>query len=143
MLAIFILPLIGAVLVTVFGALWYGPLFGKAYMNAMGVTPPADMQSAKKGMMVGMILEFLMNFIMFFGFLTLMNLAFAGTYSAALVFALLFWFFVIMPQKGSNAIWTGKSTKSNWVLFGLGAGYSLISFVIVAPLFIWLIKFFI
>lgn len=143
MLAIFVLPLIGAAVVTVLGSIWYGPLFSKAYMQAMGITGPVNMDSARKDMMIRMVIDFLMTFVMLFGFLTLMNLAFAGTYTAALVFASLFWVFIVMPQKASNAIWSGRGKRDSWVLFFLGAGYSLLSFLIVAPLFIWLIKFFI
>jgi len=143
MLAIFILPLIGAVVMTIIGSIWYGPLFGKVYMRVISATTPVDMQAAKKDMIIRMVIDFLMSFVMLFGFLTLMNLAYAGTYSAALIFGALFWFFVVMPQKASSAIWSGKNRSNSWALFGLTGGYSLLSFVIVAPLFIWLIKFFI
>ncbi len=142
MLAIFVLPLIGAALVTVLGSIWYGPLFSKSYMRAMGIVAPVNMDTARKDMMIRMVIDFLMTFVMLFGFLTLMNLAFAGTYSAALVFAALFWFFIVMPQKASTAIWSGRGKGDSWTIFWLGAGYSIISFLIVAPLFIWLIKFF-
>jgi len=142
MLGIFLLPLVGAVIVTVIGTLWYGPIFGKAYMRAMGVNPemaPAN----KKGMIGKVVLDFVMTFILLFGFLNVMNFAYAGTYSAAFIFALLFWFFIVMPMKASSAIWSGRDNKSSWTLFGLGAGYSLVSFAIAGPLFIWLIGFFV
>lgn len=143
MLAIFVLPLIGAVLMVVLSSIWYGPLFSKAYMSAMGINPALVGESNKKGMIVNTLLEFLMSYIMLFGFLTLMNIAYAGTFSAAVTFGALFWFFIVMPQKASGAIWSGRDSKSSWTLFGLGAGISLISFVLIAPVFIWLIKFFI
>ncbi len=143
MLAIFVLPLIGAVLMTVIGSIWYGPLFGKAYMRAQGIDPMMVTPDQKKGMFGLIALEFVMSFIMLFGFLTLMNLAFAGTYTAAVVFASLYWFFVVMPQKASAAIWSGKGRNASWSLFGIGASQSLVSFVIIAPVFIWLIRFFI
>jgi glycerol uptake facilitator-like aquaporin len=143
MLAIFILPLVGAILVTVLGAIWYGPLFGKQYMSAMGMTMPVDMAAAKKDMMIRMAIDFVMSFVMFFGFLTILNLSYAGTYKAALVIGALFWFFFVMTQKASGAIWSGRDRKNSWMLFGLNAGYSLVSFLLVGPLFIFLIRFFV
>ncbi len=145
MLGIFILPFVGAIVATALGALWYGPLFGKQFMRAMGINPEVvamNPQAAKKDMMIRMGLEFVTTFIMFFGFLTLMNLAYAGTYSAALIFALLFWFFILMPNKATGALWSGRNARDSWALFGMGVGYSLVSFAIIAPLFILLLSFF-
>lgn len=143
MLAIFILPLVGSLIVTILGALWYGPLFGKAYNTAMGITAPVDIKTAKKDMIIRMAIDFVASFVMLFGFLTVLNLTYAGTYKAALVIAVLFWFFFVMTQKASGAIWSGRDRKSSWVLFGLNAGYSLVSFVVVGPLFIFLIGLFV
>jgi len=142
MLAIFILPLVGAILVTALGAFWYGSLFGKTYRSAMGITMPVDMAAAKKDMIIRTVLDFVSSFVMFFGFLTILNLSYAGTYKAALVIGALFWFFFVMTQKASGAIWSGRSKRESWVLFGLNAGYSLVSFLLVGPLFIFLIGFF-
>ncbi len=141
MLAIFILPLIGAAVMTVIGFIWYGPLFGKAYMSASGITPES-MGTSKKSVIVPTVIEFIMSFIMLFGFLTILNLAFAGTYSSSLAVAALFWFFFMMTQKASSVLWTPMTTKSKWTMFLLSAGYSLVSLLIVAPLFLWLIQFF-
>ncbi len=141
-LAIFVIPFIGAVLATVIQSIWYGPLFSKAFMKAMGVDPMIPpTEEMKKSMMISIVLELIMNFILFFGFFTLLGIAGAVTYISAAIFAAIFWFFMVMPLKASSAIWAGKGTKSNWVLFALGAGVSLISFVIVAPVFIWLVNF--
>lgn len=145
MLGLFLLPLIGAVVVTVLGAVWFGPIFGKQYRMIMGVTPEMmamDPMGNKKSMIINMIIELVMNFIMFFGFFIIMDMASAGTYSAALIFGLLFWLFIIMPNKVSGIIWGGKSRKNSWALFGIGASYSLISFLLVAALFVALVPLF-
>lgn len=141
-LAIFVIPFIGAVVATVIESIWYGPLFSKSFMKAMGVDPMVSpTEEQKKSMMVSIILELLMNFVLFFGFFTLLGIAGAVTYISSVIFAAIFWFFMVMPLKASSAIWAGKGTKSNWVLFALGAGVSLLSFIAVAPLFIWLVNF--
>lgn len=145
MLGFFLLPLIGAMVVTVLGAVWYGPIFGKQYQMIMGVTPEmmaVDPMANKKNMRINMVIELVMNFIMFFGFFIIMDMASAGTYSAALIFGSLFWLFIIMPNKASGAIWSGKGRKNTWTLFGIGAGYSLVSFLLVAVLFIALVPLF-
>ncbi len=141
-LAIFLIPFIGAVLATGLESIWYGPLFSKTYMRAMGVDPMlAGTDSMKKSMMVSVILQLLMSFVLFFGFFTLLGIAGAVTPISAIIFSAIFWFFMVMPLKASSVIWTDKSSRSKWVLFGLGAGISLIAFIAVAPLFIWLVNF--
>ncbi len=141
-LAIFVIPFIGAVIATVLESIWYGPLFSKSYMKAMGVDPMlAGTEEAKKSMMISVVLELLMNFVLFFGFFTILGIAGAVTYISSLIFAAIFWFFMVMPLKASAAIWSDKSTTSKWVLFGLGSGISLLSFVVVSPMFIWLVNF--
>ncbi|OGI76541.1 hypothetical protein A3C57_00475 [Candidatus Nomurabacteria bacterium RIFCSPHIGHO2_02_FULL_33_12] len=147
MIGILLLPLAAAVLVTILGYVWYGPIFGKHFMRSMGINTSPEMMEAnkqanKKDMIIRVVLDFVSSFIMFFGFLTIMNLAFASTYSAALIFGIIFWFFIIMPNKASGAIWSGRARRDSWTLFGINAGYSLVSFALVAPLFILLLRFF-
>ncbi len=142
LLPIFLLPLIAAVVMTALGYVWFGPIFGRFYGSAMGVTPEM-MASGKKSMIPKMILDFVMSFIMFLGFLMILNIAQAGTYSSAILFGSLFWVFIIMPNKASSIIWGNRGTKDSWVLFGISAGYSLVSFVLTAILFIALVPVFI
>lgn len=142
MLGIFVLPLIAAIVVTILGVVWFGPLFGKSYMRVNGLSPEMALAN-KKSMMPKMLLDFVMSFVMFFGFLMILNIAQAGTYSAALIFGSLFWVFMIMPNKASSVIWSNKNTKDSWVLFGITASYSLVSFVVSALLFIALVPVFI
>ena len=142
MLPIFLLPLIAAVVMTALGYLWFGPIFGRFYNSAMGVSPEMA-GSSKKSMMPKMVLDFVMSFIMFLGFLMILNIAQAGTYSSAILFGALFWVFIIMPNKASSAIWSNKTTKDSWVLFGITASYSLVSFVVSALLFIALVPIFV
>jgi hypothetical protein len=111
-------------------------------MKAMGVDPmTVPTEDMKKSMMISVALELIMSFILFFGFFTLLGIAGAVTYISSVIFASIFWFFMVMPLKASSAIWANRGTKSNWTLFGLSSGISLISFAVVAPLFIWLVNF--
>ena len=136
------MPLVAALVASVLGFVWFGPLFGKHYMRVMGITPEMA-ESGKKSMMPKMLLDFVMSFIMFFGLLMILNIAQAGTYSAAFIFTLLFWAFIMLPTKASGVIWSNKNTKDSWVMFGLTAGYSLVSYLVSALLFIALIPLFI
>ncbi len=142
MLGIFILPLIAAVVATILGMIWFGPLFGNHYMRVMGINPEMALAN-KKSMMPKMLLDFVLSFVMFLGLLMILNIAQAGSYGAALIFTLLFWGFIMLPTKASSVIWSNKTTKDAWVLFGLTAGYSLITFVVSAVLFIALVPLFV
>lgn len=142
MSVIFLLPFAAAIVATIVGMVWYGPLFGKFYMQVMGVSPELaeiNKQNNKKDMMKRVGIDFVMSFILFLGFLTLMSY-FVGTALVAVKFAVVFWLFIIMPNKATSAIWSNKSNKDSWMLFGLTAGYSLVIFLIVAPMFVGLMN---
>lgn len=136
MSAIFILPLVGAAIMTVLGFIWYGPLFGKPYMAAMGMNPE-NTNPDRKSIIVTTAIEFVMSYVLLFGFLILMNLTQSATYPAALTTAALFWLFFMVPQKASSVLWTPMDNRRKWIIFGLNASYSLVSIVIVAILFLW------
>ena len=138
MYLIFLLPFIGAVFMTILGFIWYGPLFGKTYMSLMGFQP-TDTPN-KKDMIIRTALEFVSGYVGLFGFLNLTQVAGAPTIWEAALFSMVFWFLLVLPGKASSAIWSGKNTKDSWKLFGIGASYTFIAFLVMGPLFVWLIE---
>lgn len=138
---IFIIPFIGAVIFELIGILWHGPIFGNAYMKAMGIsTDPSSLD--KKKMLKLMLVDGFLSYVFLFGFLMLMlqNIAYSSNpYLSGLFFALVFFVFFVLPQKGAAALWSGRGAKDSWKLFGIGAGYILIAMLATTPIMIFLL----
>ena len=108
----------------VIGGLWYGPLFGKTWMAARGVTP----QSAKDGMNMPLIfgIAFLLNLWMAFMLVHLF-----GTYDTEvsphhkLVIAGIAVLGFVIPAMGVNFLFSRLSLR----LFAIDAGYWLVNFL--------------
>jgi hypothetical protein len=122
--------LIGAVASMIIGFVWYGPLFGKKWMEVIGVSPAAAQKVSQKEMIPEYVTNFVVAFIQFYalGFFA----AFIGglTVPGALLYGLFVWFGFTMPVQVGNALWSGKPKKLAWTMFGLTAGYQLLSILV-------------
>ena len=123
--------LVAAIANMVVGALWYGPLFGKAWMQEMKITEK-DMKKAKeKGMASLMIINFIGTLITayvlahFVGYLSL------STFMDGLQLAFWVWlgFFAAATLLG-GVLWEGKP----WKLFGLNVAYYLVVLSVMASI---------
>jgi hypothetical protein len=112
------------------GALWYGPLFGKAWIGLMGW--PAEKVEAMKSqsqvqsyilMLVG---QLVMSFVLAH------SLIFASEYldiygwQAGIMAGFWSWLGFIAPVQMGSVLWDGKS----WKLFGLNTSYYLVSLLL-------------
>ena len=124
------LAVLGATVASiVLGMLWYGPLFGKAWMKAAGISDKAAAAAKKKGMgaknYIGMIIvSFIFSYVLahFVDYLDVTN--FNGA------FQLGFWVwlgFMATIHIGSY-LWDNKPFK----LFVIQAGYSLVQIVLLS-----------
>jgi hypothetical protein len=106
------------------GGVWYGPLFGKAWMAARGISP----ESAKDGANMPLIFgtTFLLNLWMAFMLTHLF-----GTYDAEvdphhkLVIAAIAVLGFVIPAMGVNYLFSRVTLK----LFLIDAGYWLVNFL--------------
>jgi hypothetical protein len=124
--------IVGAIVSMVVGFVWYGPLFGKKNMEVMGMKDMMESMTAeeKKGMHKKMLPSYLANllvaFVQFYalGFFA----AFIGrlTVTGAIVYGAFLWLGFIVPIEAGNAIWSGKSKKLSWTMFGLSSGYQFV-----------------
>ena len=112
--------LVAAVAAMVVGFLWYGPLFGKAWMRLSGVRPQ------KKSMMSGMLLGFLGALVLAFVLAAVIGLAGADTMGAGVAVAFWLWLGFSATHALGTVAWEGKS----WSLFWLNALGGLVSLVI-------------
>jgi len=115
-----------AVLSMILGYLWYGPLFGKAWMKEMGLTKE-KMESDKKDMGKSYGLMFVGSLIM--AYVLAHALVFTSTYmqvsgsSAGVSVGFWNWLGFVAPVTFGSVLWEKKSMK----LWALNNGYYLVT----------------
>ena len=116
--------LVAAIVSMVIGSIWYGPLFGKEFMAAMGMNDwsPERQAQEKKNMVRSYIGQFIGSLVMFFVLAWyIVTSVHTGVYGGvANAFGL--WLGFVVPLALSNALWGGKMT-----LFWLNIGGMLIT----------------
>ncbi|HSE34574.1 MAG TPA: DUF1761 domain-containing protein [Candidatus Paceibacterota bacterium] len=116
------------VLAMALGALWYGPLFGRKWMEILGVNPK-DIEKCKE-----MQKESAPLYAVQFG-LVLLQLYVLAHYIAGwedasgIENALWIWLAFVMPTIAGSSMWTNDSTKVKWERFLIQSGYQLVCFV--------------
>lgn len=112
------------------GFLWYGPLFGKAYMKTMGAETmsPEQKEAMKKSMWGMYFVQFILALIT--AYVLAYHIAnWAGAETPVMV-AICSWFGFIVTTTASGALWSGKSKKMAWNMFLISAGAQLVTFVV-------------
>ena len=123
-----------------FGALWYMPLFGRAWAKEMnynmnGPKPPASAMA--KGMLIMVIGNFLMVFVFAhniaaWGFVP--DTQSMSPMQNVMSAALFTWLGFFVPQDLGRIAWE----KSSWKLFFINTAYHLLSLVIAALILIYM-----
>ena len=132
----------------VVGFIWYGPLFGKAYMKTMGAdTMTPEQKAAMKKSMGGMyFLQFILSLVTAWALSLFINLCapFSSVFletklpntfvcypgSSPIWIAILIWFGFVMTTTASGALWSGKPKKMAWSFFWITAGAQLVTFIV-------------
>lgn len=119
--------LVSAVASMVIGSIWFGPLFGKQFMRAIGMDQwSAEKQAAeKKKMGLSYFGQFLASLIMFYILAWLIGGLDRMTLGGGAMIGFLAWFGFVVPTKFGDAIWGGKMS-----LFWMTAGNSLITLLV-------------
>ncbi len=120
---------IGAVLSMAIGALWYGPLFGKKWLEIVGATS-LDLE-ARKQMQKNAMPLYLVQFVLtLFQVLVLAHLIADTTRVGGLERALWIWGAFVIPTLAGAVIWTNESGKMKWARFLIQGGYQLVIFIV-------------
>lgn len=116
--------LVSAVASMVIGSIWYGPLFGKKFIHAMGLDllSPEQQAAAKKSMWKSYVLQFIASLVMFYVLAGLLGRLGELTVNGGLMLALWIWIGFFVPFKIGETIWGGK-----WSLFWIGSSGMLIT----------------
>jgi len=111
----------------VIGSIWYGPLFGKKFMQAMGMDSWSQEKrdAEKKRMGLTYFIQFIASLVMFYVVARFMGGLGQMTLSGGLSVALWVWLGFIVPVKLGDAIWGGKMT-----LFWIGVGNMLVTLLV-------------
>lgn len=117
-----------AVIAMIVGALWYGPLFGKKWMQVIGVNPH-DADARKKMQRDALPLYALQFILVLYQVFVLTDMT-AGFGKAGIFNAFITWSAFIMPTIAATAMWNNDSRKIALSRFGIQAGYQLVVFMI-------------
>jgi len=106
------------------GSLWYGPLFGKIFMKAIGMDSWSPERRATETKKMGMTyaVQFVVSLVMFYTLARFMGDFGQMTVIGGLIVAFWVWLGFVMPVKLGDAIWGGNMT-----LFWIGAGNMLLT----------------
>ena len=112
--------IVATVLLEVLGFLWYGPLFGKAWMAALG----HDISTANASVL--MAIGVVNTFVCVTGLAWLINRLGAATLSAAVMASVAAWFFFSLTTQSLEYLYMGMTLR----LLEINASFQLVSFVI-------------
>lgn len=122
--------LVSAVLVLALGSIWYGPVFGKAWMriNNMDTTDLARRKEMQKKAIPLYVVQFLLSLFQYY---VLAHYIAGWTDASGLENALWIWAAFVMPTIAGSAMWTADSAKVKWARFGIQSGYQLVVLALV------------
>lgn len=119
----------GAVLSMIIGAIWYGPIFGKKWMEIAGVNP-ADEETIKKMQKSAAPLYFVQFVLTLFQVLVLAHLVADTNIVGGLERSIWIWAAFVIPTLAGAVMWTNESGKLKWTRFLIQGGYQLVIFIV-------------
>lgn len=121
--------LVGAIFSMVLGAIWYGPLFGKKWMEIVGMDPEdtVAMEKMKKSAGPMYFVQFILTL---FQVLVLAHLIADTQLVSGLERAIWIWAAFIIPTLAGAVMWTNDTKQLKWSRFFIQGGYQLILFVV-------------
>lgn len=117
----------GAVLSMIIGAIWYGPIFGKKWMEIVGVDP-ADKEAMKKMQKSAGPLYGVQFILTLFQVLVLAHLVADTQIAGGLERSLWIWAAFVIPTLAGAVMWTNEAAKLKWARFLIQGGYQLVLF---------------
>jgi hypothetical protein len=120
--------LVCGVLSMVIGSIWYGPLFGKKWMEICGVNS-ADLEVRKKMQKEAGLLYGVQFVLTLFQVLVLAHLIADTVKVSGLERSLWIYVAFVMPIIAGCSMWTAEPAKRKWARFLIQSGYQLVLFV--------------
>ena len=125
--------IVSAVVSIVIGSLWFGPIFGKKWMEVMGVDKATEAE--KKEMMNNAVMLYVLQFVLSIVTIYVLAHYIAGWQPqpgawGGITNALWIWLGFIMPTLAGNAMWSGKTKRLARNMFLINAGYTFVLYVV-------------
>jgi hypothetical protein len=130
---VFFAVLSGAIVYLLLGMLWYGKLFGEAWMQLVGMTKKDIKKARKKGMGTSYAMASLSALVMSYVLYTFMQLVGAGSMLAGINVGLLMWFGFIGTTQLSGVLWENRPVR----LYYVNAGYFLVALMLMGAVISW------
>lgn len=121
--------LVCGVLSMVLGAVWYGPLFGKKWMEIVGVSEE-DLARRKEMQKAAGPLYLVQFALTLFQVLVLAHLIADTQRASGLERAVWIWAAFVIPTLAGSSMWTNEATRVKWARFLIQGGYQLVIFVV-------------
>ncbi len=122
-----------AIIQMVIGMVWYGPLFGKKWMEFMGMVgkSPEEIKAMQKTAGPLYAIQFILSLVVnVFLAMLVASMNYGGVHTALLV-----WFGFVMPIQAGGVLWDNMSSKMKAQKFLVMTGYQLIGLVIAGFMF--------
>jgi len=118
-----------AVIAMVVSAIWYGPLFGSAWLRVIGAD--TDVEEKRKEMQKKALPLYGIQFLLvLFQIYVLAHYIKGWNTVSGIENALWIWGAFIMPTIAAASMWTNDSAKVKWVRFLIQAGCQAVLFVV-------------
>ena len=122
--------IVAAIASIVIGFIWYGPLFGKSWVKAVGLTPKQMKAGKKKGMAKGFIGMIIVSLVLAYVLSVFIDYAQAVTVGAGLLVGLLVWLGFMATIQIGVVLWEQKPPN----LFIINTGFSLVELLVMSAI---------
>ena len=122
--------LVATVAAIVLGFVWYGPLFGKTWMNLMDIDKKKMGEAKKKGMAANYVIMIISTLVMSYILAHFVKYLGATDIAGALQTAIWIWLGFIATVQIGIVLWEGKP----WKLYFLNTAYWLVNLAVMATI---------
>jgi hypothetical protein len=126
--------LVASVISFILGFVWYGRLFGKAWIKASGWTKQQIEKAKKESMTKPMVIGFINTLVVSYVLAVLVRLAAASTIAEGALVGLIVWLGFYLTASIGSVLWENKSMN----LLYINSAFNLLNLIIVsAILAVW------
>ena len=130
----YVAVLVAAIVNMVLGFLWYGPLFGKQWIQMMNFDKKKMEEAKKKGMAKTYVIAFISTLLMSYILAHFVGYSQAATIAEGITAGVWLWLGFIATVQLSMVIWEGKPVK----LYLINIAYYLVALAVMgAILAVW------
>ena len=124
----YVMILGAAIISMIVGSIWYGPLFGKKWMEIIGTT---EMDAVKRKEMQKKAMPLYgIQFVLVLVQVFVLTIVVTSTSGSGVGIAFWMWLGFVLPTVAGSAMWNNEPNKTKWAIFLIQSGYYLVLFLI-------------